>query len=320
MKPTIFAVGDEPYCLWEEDVAERTRAFLDGLDPEFFSYLLNAYMETEDEKRGSVGIRLALHHATETLFSLLGAFVQAPDCPYAWIARCNNQELREVAKRIGSGDSTLITRWTKPFLGWESVASAVLRVYETGTDKQTRAVECFGRLWAALAGELVSEVVFDEYNATKHGFRVRPGGFKLAVGRQEAQNIPAPESEMATVGQSAFGASFFKVEKLPGKGGRHIRSRRTAVNWSLERDILLLQLTQFSINNVVSALKVENGALASTCTFSRPENDDDFTRPWTYSTGVTSMNFDFALNPSSLPEVTRAQLLEELRGSKKEFD
>lgn len=42
MRSTIFAVGDEPYCLWEHDVAERTRDFLTGLDPEFFSYVLNA--------------------------------------------------------------------------------------------------------------------------------------------------------------------------------------------------------------------------------------------------------------------------------------
>ena len=33
MQSAIFAVGDEPYLLWEEDVAARTRDFLDGLDP-----------------------------------------------------------------------------------------------------------------------------------------------------------------------------------------------------------------------------------------------------------------------------------------------
>lgn len=127
MKSAIFAVGDEPYCLWESDVDERTRDFLAGLDPEFFSYVLNAHMETEDEKRASVAIRLALHHGTETLFSLLGTFVQAPDCPYAWIAQCRTEELREVVRRIGDGDGSLIAKRGKPFLGWEDVAAAVRR-------------------------------------------------------------------------------------------------------------------------------------------------------------------------------------------------
>ncbi len=315
MKSTVFAVGDEPYCLWEQDVAGRTRDFLTGLDPEFFSYVLNTHMETEDEKRASVAIRLAWHHATETLFSLLGAFVQAPDCPYAWISMCRTEELREVVRRIGIGDQTLITGWVKPFTGWSDVAAAVLRTFEPGTEKHQRMVDGFGKAWAALAGELQSEVMNHEYNAIKHGFRTRSGGFTLAFGREETPGVPAPPSEMKVLGQSKFGSMFYKVEKMKGKGGRHLRSRRTSLNWSLERDILLLQLAQFSINNVVSALKVENGFPANECQFQYPGGDDDFMRAWTHSSGVTSMNFDFQIDLAELPEVTRAELLEKLRGS-----
>lgn len=48
MEWTLFAVDDEPYCLWEHDLAERTRDFLNGLDPEFFKHSLEAQCQTED--------------------------------------------------------------------------------------------------------------------------------------------------------------------------------------------------------------------------------------------------------------------------------
>ena len=316
MNSTIFAVGDEPYCLWESDVGERTRDFLHGLDAEFFSYVLQAHMAAVDEKRASVAIRLALHHGTETLFSLLGAFVQAADCPYAWIAQCRTEDLRKVVSRIGAGDESLITKWEKPFLGWGDVAAAVLSTCQPGTEKHKRNVTGFGKAWHALAGELQDEVVNHEYNAIKHGFRTRSGGFKLAFGRQEAEGVPAPESAMKVLGGSQFGAMFYKVEKFKGKGGRHLRSRKTSVNWSSERDILLVQLIQLSINNVISALKVANGVPANECQFQTLGDDEDFMRAWSYSTGVTNMNFDFALDENELPEVTKADILKKLRERK----
>ena len=72
-------VNREPYCLWDTDLIGRSREFLKGLDPEFFEYSLNVHLEARDQQRASVALRLALHHALETLFSLLGAYIQAPD-------------------------------------------------------------------------------------------------------------------------------------------------------------------------------------------------------------------------------------------------
>lgn len=273
-------------------------------------------METEDEKRASVAIRLALHHGTETLFSLLGAFVQAPDCPYAWMAQCKTEELRKVVSRISSGDDSLITRWKRPILDWTDVSALILQNYQPGTTKQKHNIAGFGSAWNALAGNLQNEVVNHEYNAIKHGFRTRSGGFTLAVGLEEVKGVPAPNSAMNALGGSKFGSMFYRVEKLKEKGGRHLRSRRTSVNWSLERDILLLQLVQLSINNVITALKVANGVPASECRFQTFSEDEDFMRAWSYSTGVTNLNFDFVLDEHKLPEVTKAEILKQLRDAK----
>lgn len=313
MQQAIFAVGDEPYLLWEEDVAGRTREFLDGLDPEYFSYVLHAHMETDDEKRAAVAIRLSLHHATETMFSLLGAFLQAPDSPYAWIARCTNTELRGVVKRISEGDRTLLSKYKLSGMGWEQIAAVLFFTYELGTDRQRVAIEGFSKLWRGLAGELLAEANIEEYNATKHGFRTRSGGFKIEFGPASPDGHPPPDSEMMLLGESDFGAMFYKVERIKANGGHHLYSKRVATNWSLQRDILLLQLSQFSIQNTVSALKLANKFPPSDCKFVRPSNEDDFTLPWRHSPGVTNMTFPSMLNPEAVPNITKTEILKKLR-------
>lgn len=316
MQSYIFAVNDEPYCLWEIDLAVRTRTFLDGIDADYFDYVLQTHANTEDEKRALVAIRLSLHHAAEAMFSLLGSFIQAPSCPYAWIAKCSNVELRELAERVSREDSSLITKLNLPSISWTTVASAIFSTYLPGTDRQKDIIRCFARLWGSLAGEFVNQAHVDEYNALKHGFRARLGGFALVFGVEPAHGVSPPDSEMKTLGQSDFGATFLKIESLGStKASRHIRSRQTSVNWSLERVVLLQQLVYMSINNVVSALKVVNGYAPSACRFLRPENDSDFEQPWTYSTGVTSMNFDYIIDESTLPVLTKADLLSKLRAN-----
>lgn len=314
MQSSVFAVNDEPYCLWEVEPERRVRSFLDGIDVDFFEYTLQTHLQTEDEKRALVAIRLSLHHATEAMFSLLGAFVQAPDCPYAWIAKCSNGELRKFTERVNSSDQQLISKLNIPVVNWHSVATAVFATYQPETERQASTIRCFSDLWVALTREFNNQAYIDEYNALKHGFRIRPGGFTLAVGAEHEYGVSPPASEMRTVGQSAFGSAFLTIEPLgSGKGARHIRSRKTSVNWSLERTILLHQLVHMSINNVVSALKVVNHYKPSECRFLRPENDSAFSEPWKHSPGVTSMTFDHELNEDLLPPITKAQLLAKLR-------
>lgn len=98
MQHSVFVVNKEPYCIWDIDLQRRNRQFLKGLDPAYFEYVLNAHLATDDEQRSSIALRASLHHALETLFSLIGAYVQAPDCAYAWIAKCKNELLRDLRK------------------------------------------------------------------------------------------------------------------------------------------------------------------------------------------------------------------------------
>lgn len=83
MENSIYVVNKEPYCIWEVDIKERNKEFLNGIDPEYFYYLAELHAGADDEKRAAIALRSTLHHAMETMFSLLGAYIQAPDCAYA---------------------------------------------------------------------------------------------------------------------------------------------------------------------------------------------------------------------------------------------
>ncbi len=314
MESTIFAVNDSPYCLWEGDIAGRNRDFLNGLDPEYFSYILDKHVESEDDKRALVALKSGLHHATETLFSLLGALVQAPNCAYAWIGRCSSTDLRTFVDRVTRGDASLISKIQMPIVNWESIAAVVFYGYQPGSDRQAQTIERFGTLWRSLSHELLDQSAIDEYNALKHGFRIRSGGFILSVGTEHSYGVPPPATEMQMIGKSEYGATFLKIENLRAKQlGPHIRSRQTSINWSAERVILQFQLVCMSINNVVSGLKILNEYPAGSCKFLRPQEDADFDKPWSYSTGVPSMNVDFLLDEESLPAITKEELLAKLR-------
>lgn len=310
---TIIVVNEEPYCIWEVDLKQRNKEFLDGIDVNYFDYILNAHLSTDDEKRASIVLRATFHHALETMVSLLGAYIQAPDCVYAWIAKCSNPDLRALLQKVNKGNTTVFTKLKIKNVSWKSIAEVIFRSYLPGTEKNRRTTEAFSKLWQRLTYEYLDENHINEYNSLKHGFRVKSGGFGLSVGIEHEYGVSPPENEMQLIGYSEHGTSFFKLENIGDrKRSRNVRSRKVLLNWKIEKIALLIQLISISITNITSALLIANGAKPSTLKFVRPSKDDDFEKPWEYSPGVTSCNLDFSIDESWVTPTTRAELLKKL--------
>lgn len=319
---TIIVVNDEPYCIWDVDLRGRNNEFLDGIDADYFEYLLDVYLSADerkdtkekDEKRASIAVRMAYHHALETLFLLLGAYAQAPDCAYAWVSKCSNRELREFLGRVNRRDSTLFTKLKVNSISWESFANLVFMFYLPDTQRGEITRKLFAGLWTRLAGEYLEEDHRDEYNSLKHGFRAKAGGFALKFGAEHQYGVPPPDNEMKLMGHSEFGTAFLKLEPVDeSPGNRSLRTGRVSLNWKVEKVMLQLQLIHMSILNVKGALKIANGAKPSECKFVRPTEDSDFEKPWTYSTGVTRFKMEFVMDPAEVVPTTRKQLLEKLK-------
>jgi hypothetical protein len=311
LQNTIIVVNEEPYCIWEVDLAKRNTEFIEGIDVDYFEYLLNLHLDAEDEKRASIALKTTLHHAIETFFSLLGAYIQAPDCAYAWVAKCSNTELRSLIKKVADRDSSLFTRLNIEGVSWKTLAELIFQRYMPNTERAEITKKSFAKFWSRLAHEFLDDKNIDEYNSLKHGFRVRSGGFSLALGKQTEKGVEAPREEMTSLGGSEHGTTFIRLEPIGEiKNNRSLRSRKLSLNWKLEKVILQLQLVSASIVNIVSALKIANGIKASECKFSIPEKGEDYEKPWSFSPGVISSSLDFVIDETEVVPLTKKQLIE----------
>lgn len=311
LQNTIIVVNEEPYCIWEADLKKRNTEFIEGIDVDYFEYLLNLHLSAEDEKRASIALKTTLHHAVETFFSLLGAYIQAPDCVYAWVAKCSNKELRSLIKKVAECDSRLFTKLNIEGVSWETLSALIFQRYMPDTEKAEITKKSFAKVWSRLAHEFLDDKNIDEYNSLKHGFRVRSGGFSLAFGIEHEYGVAPPEEEMQSLGGSEHGTTFIRLESVGEiKNNRSLRSRKLSLNWKLEKVILQLQLVSVSIVNIVSALKIANDIKASECKFSVLQEGEDYEKPWSFSPGVTSFNLDFVMDETQVVPLTKKQLFE----------
>lgn len=312
-----FVVNDEPYCLWDQDPVRRTTQFLDSIDPGFFSYLVEAHAENlesaEHKRRVATASRMAYLHGVETFLTLVGAAVQAPQAPYAWVALAKTDLLRGLVERITKGDPTLHTELTQWDRTWDGLAQRVFS-YCNKENGWPKTAESFGRAWRIFAGEFLDENNQDEYNSLKHGFRIRSSGVKIAFGLEHQYGVAPPPEEMKFLGGSDTGSTFYVIEPAGPevKGNRSKRSRQRTVNWTPETMLRGLQVVDASIRNIVTFIRIIHGAQPGTVQFHRLEGVEDLAALLQDSIGVRTSSFDVDLDESQISATTKKQLLDEL--------
>jgi hypothetical protein len=186
-----FAVLERPICVWDPNLDELNRRFLAGLDADFFLHHADwAEGTTSDqgeepadraELRDAIALRIAWGMALESLFAILGATIQAPDCVFAWLSAYRNDELTELVRRINAREPVLALRPFKPAT-WENIARALLLPLAShSTERHEKASARFTTAWANFAAMFVNPQRSMEYNSLKHSFRVNPVGFKIGI-------------------------------------------------------------------------------------------------------------------------------------------
>jgi len=306
----IFFVGDEPYCLWDLDVRSKLGSFLKGFDPEFFEYQIKVHLDADDERHAAMAIRVAYHHALETLFSLLGALYQAPSVPQAWIAKCSNAQLRQIVRRIQDSEDSLRGAYQETRASWHALARIVFNWYESGSSKQRETTDAFAAFWTGLANEFLAQNRIDEYNGIKHGMRVRPGPFSIAVGIEHEYGVPLPAEEMKSLGGAEYGSSFDRIVRASDqKGERGLLVQSVSMNWTIEQVAPLLQLTTMSISNVLSALAALNGVEPGSVKYVRPQDLGALQEVWGRGPSLREMTWSQP-GAASVDLVTREMLLD----------
>jgi hypothetical protein len=139
-------------------------------------------------------------------------------------------------------------------------------VHSRSNEDATRAAETaklFAQVWSRLGQEFLDERWSAEYNSIKHGLRLKSAGFTLSVGVEDVPGIPAASEKMKTAGGSRYGSSFLIDEVIAGPGvakrDPNFRGRDCSLAWNVERVAGCIQLIRWSLNNIISTLKIWNG-------------------------------------------------------------
>lgn len=295
MQMMPLLTGERASVYWGHDLTGDNRRFLESLDPHYYLFAARQAadrlsadppLEKADQLRAAMALRIAYGQGVETLMALLCALAQAPQFPLGWMLRYRNEELRAVVEAI-DGERLFPHLLTTNAVSWNSLSVMVHRqIPEAST--RPGLVDKFATLWGRVARQLLSDSHQDEYNALKHGLRVMPGGFSIALGVEEVPGQLAAPDDMRSLGGSAFGSSFSVPLKIGGAEKHHLRLSHRSRNWSWEGLAIDLQLLSQSINNVVGCLRVIAGAPTGTVRFWLPveEDDDTFTRYRRFLVGV----------------------------------
>ena len=315
---SVFAVGDEPHCVWARDLAERNMQFLDGIDGDYFRYIADTHQEhlaNDHAQRAAIALRTNYYLSLETLFGLIGAALQAPDCAVGWVHRVRSEQLRAIVQSLSKRAMTFPIKW-QPMgpLGFDKIAQLVFDA-TTWAHQGDGTVERFAVLWARLAADFLDPQTIAEYNGIKHGFRVRSGGFSLRVGTEHQYGVPPPEEEMGDWRGGLFGSSFYSADPIGSRSNRgpHFTLRQHSLNWLPDNTIGRMLLAAMSIKNVRSFLTIVNGRKAGEAAFDRPGNSADFDLPWERSPGITSFSLDLTVGEKDIYRASKKELLDILK-------
>jgi hypothetical protein len=319
----VFKVNDEPYALWDADIAERTNAFLNAIDPEYFSYLGEIHIQNmdsaENKHRAATVLRMTYLHGLETLMTLIGATVQAPQAPYAWVALAKTTWIRSVISQISSGDCGLDSEFTTWNRTWEELVKIVFQSAPSTDGWTSKTPAAFATAWRLLAREFLNEDNQREYNSLKHGFRILSSGVHIRIGKQTAKGVPASPKDMNYLGGSDTGSTFFTLESA-GPDNAKTRSRISAlhtVNWAPLDMLLNLKVVDVSISNIISYLRIVNGADPVTTLWHSLENFEQLSSNVGPRGGITAIKWRAPINAESIELTTKASLSEEIAAIRK---
>ncbi|MBI5428643.1 MAG: hypothetical protein HZA02_10270 [Nitrospinae bacterium] len=319
MQYSMFLVDDDPHCVWEWDIKEKNLEFLEQIDPDYFVYLACAHFENlkgENGKRAALALRTGYLHGLETLFALLCATLQAPDCVVGWMQKYRPHQVRSMIKKIVSGPGTIFNKLGMTKVSLEKLSEQI-HIYSNVDKERAKETTClFANLWVLFSSEFLEDTGVNEYNSIQHGLRVRSGGFWLSYDMEKEYGVSPPPENMRSMGGSDYGSTFFATEKIKGNPNPndrvHFRVRRNSVNWDPESLAHALNLISASIGNIISFLKIINGIEPGKVKFTRPQESAYFNKPWDNDIGVLSTSMNMEIPSEKVKFFNKKDIVEKL--------
>ncbi len=313
---SMFTVNDIPYCVWDPYLQKSNLEFINSINHRYFEYLAKIHavnLDGDDKHLAATALRLAFYHGLETFFTLIFAALQAPECVLGWVHRYQIGQLRAMVKSVNKGNARFIVKPRLQPLSWDTISDHINLFSYEEKERTIQTKKLFAELWKRFGSDFLEDYNIQEYNSIKHGLRVSPGGFALAIGLEKTYGVSPPPEEMQLLGSSDFGNSFFRVEPISNtKDDPNFRIKKSAVNWNPEAIIYSLHLISISINNIASFLKLVNGVDPKNVEFIRPQDSEDFDKPIEGSPGLQNMTLNIGMDENVIRKFSRKEITNEL--------
>lgn len=311
-----FAVLDIPYCVWDPELRRTNLEFIKGIDPTYYEYIAatnKGALQSDGAQYAAMAIRIAYCHGLETLFSLLCACAQAPDCIIGWLQKYKLEQLRKLVEAIINFRAPIFCKHNIQSLTLEELSKLINQFNLNDQNKVQQLQESFTTLWRGFAKDFLDDKLIAEYNNIKHGFRVRPGGFSASVGLEDVPGVPPPPEKMSYLRGSEFGSSFFKSEgienEIDKRNPTHFRLKRHSLNWDPKCLVHGLNLISLSLNNILAFLKLVNGADAESVKLLYPQDESYFEAPWQLSQDILSSEINPTIREEDIVRFSKDEIL-----------
>jgi len=273
-----------------------------------FHYLDEAEdISDKDRQYMSLGIRNIHAQATETLFALMSATLQAPDCVYGWLFKYRIHQLNSIVTKIRNGDF-LRNKFRLPNITWSVISNLIHTFTLEDKERETAIKHQYADFWSRLSSEFISSEHTSIYNSIKHRYRARPGGMFLSIGKEKIPGQPANPEDMQTLGGSKYGASYYYIDPKTSDS-KNFRLRIRTTNWSPKGIWIQIALIRFSISNLISFLRIQHGHDPKDSPFIWPENIDDFTEDLKTTPGTLNASFDIVISDRQIQKLTKKELI-----------
>ncbi len=312
----LFTVGHSPFCVWDWDMPQTNLNFVKSIDGNYFEYIAEVHadnIEGDTRYQAATALRAAWYHGLETMFALICASLQAPECIVGWMEKYEPRVLRNMILSISKGTVDFIVKCPIYPVTWVSISDEIYRRSDEDEDRIKQTKKLYASLWERFASDFVDENNCWEYNSIKHGVRISPGGFSLSIGLEHEYAVSPPPDEIHMLGTSKFGNSFPRLETIgPSKKNRNFKIKHSSINWSPQTAVPALQLISWSITNLKSYLLLRNGVSTNDIKFFRPEDDAMFEKPWDFSPGVLNMSMDSRIDEKMIQKLSSGEILSRL--------
>lgn len=311
MSRYLFCVDESPFCVYEHDLSEINKRYINGITPEYLYFIcaqnekvLNDKAETKESKKyASMNLRITYAQSLETLFSLLFAMLQAPGFIPGWMMRYKGYHLKNLIQKVND-EIPIKTKFYKIHnISWKSIVGLICHgISSDNPNIKENLVSDFSKLLSLLAMDFQDKNLQLEYKSIKHGNRANFGGGVFKIKESEKS-----DSAWRELLKSDYGSSYYTFENIK-ESNNHFTISHNSIFWDPQDLFFGINFIGLLIHNIVLFLKGFNKMDIKNLQFKSMTDSENYTLPWKNRIGTGNLRLDSNIDVDTIEYLSKEDI------------